>query len=208
MRNAYLNLATLLTTPGEASAAQRVRHALDVLSPPVATVTLDLALSKDLFADADVESIVQVLHETWPTPAWCIVRCDNPVAWNRAAARLSQPLVAWRAFVKQSGYQVLGQAPRGTYATLLSALCTTHVQATAEQLAHDTRLVSPGKMNVDSHSIQQWVLHGQPPFGPMSANVSRIANDLRNMAQQRYIVQVSPGIFRAVTPTPPHASAR
>ena len=93
MRDAYLNLATLLTQSGEGSVAQKVRDALAALSSPVATVTLDLSLSKDLFADTDVELVVQVLRETWPTPACCLARCDNPLAWSRAAASVSQPLI-------------------------------------------------------------------------------------------------------------------
>ncbi len=204
--NAYLNLKTLLAG-AEATATEAFQAALAAMPPGIVAITLDLGASKDLFAEEEVEALVHAIRDRWPRPACCLARCDNPQAWSRAAAHLSQPLLSWRALVRQDGYRVLGRVPTGTYAVLLRALCYRHERATAEQLAHDPAIVSPHKMNHDAHSLMEYARTGRPSLGPTLADIDSISNDLRNMALQRYIQQIAPGVYRAVAPVSPNAAA-
>lgn len=198
----YLNLRALIEQGSGAVVVDLLKAALNGLPRGILFVTLDLAAAKDYYRETDVALLVHLIRERWPQPACCLARCDHPLAWSRAAAALSQPLLSWRALAKQGDYTILGQSPRGDYARLLRALCLTHEEASAEQLAHDATIISPRKMNFDHRSTQRWLLRGIPPFGPNQADIGRIGNDLHNMARQRYIVEVSPGRFRAVLPTP------
>jgi len=201
--NAYLNLAALLEG---AEATDVVQAALDEMPPTIFAVTLDLDASKDLLSSAEVEALVHMIRDHWPHPAFCLARCHEPQVWSRAAARLSQPLIAWNALARQGGYRVLGRAPTGTYAVLLRALGFRHERATAEQLARDPQIVSPHKVNYDAHSLMEYARTGRPSLGPTLADINSIANDLRTMALQRYIQQIAPGIYRAVAPVSPNAS--
>lgn len=140
--NAYLNLAALLEGT-EAEATGVVQAALDEMPPTIFAVTLDLEASIGLLSPADVEALVSLIRGRWPRPAFCLARCREPLAWSQAAARLSQPLLAWGELAKQGGYHTLGRAPTGRYAELLRALCYRHERATAEQLARDPQIVSP-----------------------------------------------------------------
>jgi len=204
--NAYLNLKALLEG-AEARATDVVQAALDEMPPTIFAVTLDLDATKDLVSSAEAEAVVQVIRDRWPHPAFCLARCHDPGAWSRAAARLSQPLLTWGALVRQGGYHVLGRAPTGTYAVLLRALCYRHERATADQLARDPEIVSPHKMNHDAPSLMEYARTGRPPLGPTLADSDSFSNDLRNMARQRYIQQITPGVYRAVAPVSPNAAA-
>lgn len=204
--NAYLNLKVLLAG-AEVTAADVVLAALDEMPATIYAVTLDLGATKDLVSPTEAEELVQVIRDRWPHPAFCLARCHDPQTWSRAAARLSQPLLAWGALVRQGGYHVLGRAPTGTYAVLLRALCYRYERATAEQLARDPEIVSPHKMKHDAHSLMEYARTRRPPLGPTLADIDSIANALRTMALQRYIQQIAPRVYRAIAPIPPNAAA-
>lgn len=165
---------------------------------------LSLLISIKLAAcsETEVEGIVQVVRASWPHPAFCLVHCDHLSLWNRVATRLSQPLLSWKTTVRCCGYQVLGQQPHGNYASLLHALCHRYDQATADQLARDPAILSPRKINVDAHSMMEFVRTGRPPIGATRAAITRIANDLHHMVRLRYIVSPQPGLFSAIHPQP------
>ena len=55
--------------------------------------------------------------------------------------------------------------------------------------------------------LQEYARTGRLPLGPTLADIDTIANDLRNMARQRHIQQIAPGIYRAVAPISPNAAA-
>lgn len=204
--NAYLNLKSLLVD-AEAEAVDAVQAALNELPAAIYAVTLDLDGTQGLVSDAQIEALVQALRDRWPHPAFCLARCHDLQTWSRAAARLSQPLLAWAALSRQGGYHVLGRAPTGTCAVLLRALCYRHERATPEQLAQDPAIVSPHKVNYDAHSLMEYERTGRLPLGPTLADIDSIANDLRNMALRRYIQQIAPRVYRAVTPVSPNTAA-
>ncbi|MGH9821692.1 MAG: hypothetical protein ACREDR_00315 [Blastocatellia bacterium] len=204
--NAYLNLKSLLVE-AEATADDAVQAALNQLPASVFAVTLDLDGAQDLVSDTQVEALVQVIRGRWPHPAFCLARCHGVQVWSRAAARFSQPLLAWAALSRQGGYHVLGRAPTGTYGLLLRALCYRHERATPEQLAQDPAIVSPHKVNYDAHSLMEYERTGRLPLGATLADSDSIANDLRTMARQRYIQQIAPRVYRAITPVSPHTAA-
>lgn len=62
-------------------------------------------------------------------------------------------------------------------------------------------------MNYDAHSLMEYERTGRLPLGATLADIDSIANDLRNMAGQRYIQQIAPRLYRAVTPVSPRTAA-
>lgn len=195
----YLNLKTLREQENRAL-RDSFTAVLERMPSRIQMVTLDLALEP--FTDEESAALVEVIQEQWPRTAFCLARCVNPICWMRPAATFSQPLLAWRAPVRQGGYLVLGRQVIGEQATILRALCYRYEWGTAERLANDPEIISPHKTNFDTHSLLEWATREKHLFGPTLADVSRIGNELQIMAERRYILH-QVGMYRAIHPVSP-----
>lgn len=204
---AYLSLKALLEAfPGLAAAAS-LHSALQQLPPGTTAVTLDLDQSRDLYSDHETVDLVEVMRQCWPRPAFCLARCDSPLAWQHAAAAIGHPLLSWHSLNRQGGYQLIGRSVSGTTAVLLRALCLRYDRATAGQLSRDSEVTSPDQIAYDPCSLLEYARTSVYPVGPTQADEIRISDELRRMAQQRLILQLAPSWYGAVLPAPPSGPA-